>query len=441
MTTMPQPGDYSASGLPQHQDIFNAWMFLQMNNAAQPPMYRDGFGVALAKSLLDAGERRPQMLAAGLLAIMPPALNGVISRRVGADCAATVQEFARHAMTRYAYIDFASPEVKKITMAVMRANMTQMEKHGEQTLERLRKFESNSEESTIDIAVPMLPDQRSFLLIYDKVSGTTGNAQIENSYLDAALSYSAYRGDYLRQLSTMRALPARLHQAVAAQLQETPQAAHFDTTLLLDTPEIRAIYEQLRLDPRVSAEQLQDAVGIAEILSDSGDCAPVTVAAALLGTCLPHINSADTHFLRDIAGEDTLDLINDNAEAARAQLPVDQAPVPLQHITLARAILAMREGEHVAARLCTQLDLHASDIPEQERSRYAAQTTQAIGHDLQEIIETLQPHAHDMGAPALASALDSQIRRTFEELQRLRDFVSPQDRAQMKRTQRPGPSF
>lgn len=440
MTTMPQPGDFSASGLPQHQDIFNAWLFLQANNAAQPPMYRDGFGVALAKTLLDSGERRPQMLAAGLLAIMPPALNNLIRRRVGTDCAATVQEFARHAMTRYAYIDFASPDVKKITMAVMQANMMQMEKHGEQTLERLRKFERD-DQATIDIAVPMLPDQRSFLLIYDKVSDTTGNAQLENAYLDAALSYSAYRNDYLRQLSTMRALPARLHQAVAQQLQENPPAPLFEATLLLDTPEIRAIYEQLRLDPRVNAEQLQDAVGIAEILSDSGDCAPVTVAAALLGSCLPHINSADTNFLRDIAGEDALDIITDNAEAARAQLPVDQAPAPLQHITLARAILAMREGEQVAARLCEQLDIHASDLSAQDRSRYAAQTTQAIGHDLQEIIETLQPHAHDMSAPALAGALDSQIRRTFEELKRLRDFVSPEDRVKAQRPRREGPSF
>lgn len=440
MTTMPQPGDFSASGLPHHQDVFNAWLFLQANNTAQPPMYRDGFGVALAKTLLDSGERRPQILAAGLLAIMPPALNNLIRRRVSADCAATVQEFARHAMTRYAYIDFASPDVKKITMAVMQANMTQMEKHGEQTLERLRKFERD-DQATIDIAVPMLPDQRSFLLIYDKVSDTTGNAQLENTYLDAALSYSAYRNDYLRQLSTMRTLPARLHQAVAQQLQENPPAPLFEATLLLDTPEIRAIYEQLRLDPRVNAEQLQDAVGIAEILSDSGDCAPVTVAAALLGTCLPHINSADTQFLRDIAGDDTLDIITDNAEAARAQLPVDQAPAPLQHITLARAILAMREGEQVAARLCEQLDIHASDLSAQDRSRYAAQTTQAIGHDLQEIIETLQPHAHDMSAPALAGALDSQIRRTFEELKRLRDFVSPEDRAKAQRPRREGPSF
>lgn len=440
MPTMPQPGDYRASGLPDHQDIFNAWLFLQMNNAAQPPMYRDGFSVDLAKSLMLHGERRPQMLAAGLLAVMPPALNHLIRRRVGAPCADTVQEFARHAMTRYAYIDFATPEVKKLTLSLLRATMTQMEKNGEDMLARLRKLEASSEE-TVDLTVPMLPDQRGFLLVYDKVSGTTGNTHLENVYLDHALSYAAFRNDYLHQLAHLRILPARAQQAIAAQMQDAPHPAHFDTTLLLDTPEIRAIYEHLRLDPRVRPAQLSEAVDIAEILSDSGDCAPVTVAAALLGTCLPHIGDADAHFLRDIAGEDTLNVIRDNAEAARVQQPVDQAPQPLQQITLARAILALRDGEHIAARTCEQLDIHAAQLSPQDMRRHAAQTTQEIGHGLRDILVALQPYTGEMRSPALARALDAQIKRTFDELSRLRRFVVGHDDAPSQAPRRGGPSF
>lgn len=440
MTTLPQPGDYQTTGLPQQQDIFSAWLFLQANTDALPATYRNGLTAALATSLLDNGERRPQILSAALLAVMPPVMNGLIKRRVGSDCADIVAEFSRHAMTRFAYIDFATPEVKKITLAMMCATMSRMEADGDDMLARLRKLEMQGEDN-IDIALPMLPDARSFLLISDKVSGTTGNTRLENVYLDAALTYSAFRNDYLYQLSTLAILPVRAHQTIAAHLQDDPLIDQFDTTLLPDTHEIRAIYAQLCLDPRVKPVQLLDALDVAEIMADSGDCAPVTVGAALLGTCLPHIGVQDEHFLRDIAGDDILATIADNADAARAQVPIELAPVALQQITVARAIVAMRDGERVAARAYTQLDLHGEDLSRDDKHRYAAQTTQAIGRSLENIISSLQPHTADMQSPALTHALDMQIYRTFEELKRLRSFVLPRNSAPAPRPRDNGPSF
>lgn len=440
MTTLPQPGDYQQTGLPQHQDIFSAWLFLQANNDAQPSTYRNGMSVELAKSLLNAGERRPTLLNAALLAVMPPVMNGLIKRRLGSECAEVVAEFSRHAMTRFAYIDFASVDVKKITLALMCATMDRMEKDGDDMLARLRKLEAQGEEN-IDIALPMLPDQRSFMLIYDKVSESTGNTRLENVYLDAALTYTSFRNDYLYQLSTLQVLPARAHQTIASHLQEDPLIEHFDTTLLLDTMENRAIYEHLRLDPRVKPAQFLDALDVAEIMSDSGDCAPTAVGAALLSQCLPHIGAQDLHFLQDIAGDDVLNVISDNADAARSQLPFEDAPMPLQQHTVARAIVSLREGERMAARAFMQLDLHGDDLSSDDKHRYAAQTTQAIGRPLENIISTLQPHTAAMQSPALAHALDMQIYRTFEELQRLRSFVKPRNSAPAPRPRDNGPSF
>ncbi len=440
MTTLPQPGEYQETGLPQQQDIFNAWLFLQANTDAQPATYRNGLTVNLATSLLDNGERRPQILGAALLAVMPPVMNGLIKRRVGSECADIVAEFSRHAMTRFAYIDFATPEVKKITLAMMCATMSRMQTDGEDMLARLRKLDMQGEDN-VEIAIPMLPDARSFMLISDKVSGTTGNTRLENVYLDAALTYSAFRSDYLYQLSTLSMLPARAYHSIAANLQVDPVIEHFDTTLLPDTPEIRALYEQLRMDPRVKPAQFLDAIEAAEIMADSGDCAPVAVGAALLSICLPHIGSQDERFLRDIAGDDILATIADNADAARAQVPIQLAPAALQQITLARAIIALRDGERVAARAFTQLDLHGDALSREDKHRYAAQTTQAIGRGLENIISSLQPFAGDMNAPALARALDMQIYRTFEELKRLRSFVLPRNSAPAPRPRDSGPSF
>lgn len=440
MTTLPQPGDYQTTGLPAQQDVFAAWLFLQTNAEAQPATYRNGMTVELAKSLLDSGERRPAILGAALLAVMPPVMTGLIKRRVGAECANIVGEFARHAMTRFAYIDFATPEVKKITLAMMCATMARMQADGDDMLARLRKFEAQGEEN-IDIAIPMLPDARSFMLIADKVSGTTGNTRLENVYLDAALTYAAFRADYLTQLATLSVLPPRAHQSIAAHLQDDPQTDYFDTTLLPDTPEMRALYEHLRLDPRVKPAQFLSALDVAEIMADSGDCAPAAVGAALLGICLPHIGTQDIYFLRDIASDAILHTVADNADAARAQVPIQLAPAALQQITLARAIVAMRDGERVAARAFTQLDLHGDDLSSDDKHHYAAQTTQAIGRSLENIISGLQPHAADMQAPALARALDMQIYRTFEELKRLRSFVKPRNSAPAPRQRGNGPSF
>lgn len=156
---------------------------------------------------------------------------------------------------------------------------------------------------------------------------------------------------------------------------------------------------------------------------------------------MPHIGAQDLHFLQDIAGDDVLNVISDNADAARSQLPFEDAPMPLQQHTVARAIVSLREGERMAARAFMQLDLHGDDLSSDDKHRYAAQTTQAIGRPLENIISTLQPHTAAMQSPALAHALDMQIYRTFEELQRLRSFVKPRNSAPAPRPRDNGPSF
>lgn len=442
MTTTAQPGDFAATGLPMHSDIFAAWLFLQTNNAAQPPTYRNGMTVNLAKSLLDQGERKPEVLSAALVAVMPPDLLPVMRKRLGATCADTVNEFTQHAMTRFAYIDRASPITQKITLAMMCATMTMMQKNGEEMLAELQTLENNGSKD-IDINLPMLNDPRSFMLIYDKIMDETGNPQLENNFLDAVLSYKAFREDYLTQLSRLSVLPQRAQVTIKLHLQEPPQIPAFDATGISDTGQLRSIYQQLSRDPRVKPEALTTAIDIASMLSESEECDSTTIAAGLLGTALQHIGPADAPFLRDIAGEDTLALLDESTSSIETMRPLARASLGLRQIAAANAISNLREGESILRDMYSYLSEHERQMSGSEKHTYAAPVVQQVGRVMQGIMTQLQPQISDMPSPILVAALEQQVQQTYNALTSLRRFLTPRSQAPKTDNQqgRSGPSF
>ncbi len=438
MTAMPQPGDYQQTGLPMQPDVFKAWLFLQAHSDAQPPSYRTGITTTLAKTLYDLGEHKPDLLVAALLSVMSPSILPTITRRIGEECAVTIAAFSQQAIARFAYIDLASTAVQKITMAMMCATMEQMRQKGEEMLADLQAIE-NREGDTINITLPMLPDERSFMLIYDKIADTTGNQQLENVYLDTVLEYAAFRLDYLRQLSNMRILPPQTLQGIARQLEDSGYIPPvFEATGLPETTQMRAIYTQLSTDPRVKPDTLKNAVDIAAVLTDSDESSHTTIAAALLGNALPHLGKLDHQYLRDIAGEDVLATIEDNNDAIVSDVPMGTSPLSLRHISVAQAIVALREGTTSLTTMRAHLSSDdARSLPPEARRRYASQAIQGVGILLQDVVVGLQPQASSMRAPKLAETLDETILATYDALSRLREFAVPQN-SNDKKSPRPG---
>lgn len=445
MTTLPQPGDYAATGLPLDQGIFAAWMFLHLNAAAQPAGYRNATTLALAQTLVQEGEQDPSLLAAALLAVMPIELCGRISRQVSPACAAIVADFHRQTITRFAYIDFADPATQKLAMVMMCATMESLEDNGTQMLARLDTLKHSGNQES-DITLPMLPDARGFRLIYDKISAATARstAQLEDRYLKATLGYDAFRTSYLQQLLHLDILSARARDSVRRHMQEQPAPPAFEETGLPDTHEVRTLYAHLATDPRVTTQTLTKALDVARILSDSGDCTPATASAALLSNALEHLTTQDLPFLRAIAGDEALEILEDNAQAGAHGTPIALAGIAVRQIAVAQAIANLRTGADLAERMFRQISTHADAMPPLDRQRRAAQVTRHVGSALQEIIDMLQPQARSMEAPALAAQLDAQINHTVAALNSLGRFLTQPDGTQPARPRDPhkgGPSI
>ncbi len=427
MPPLPQPGDYRTTGLPDDYTLFSAWMFLNINSDAQPPVYRQGRSLALARTLMEAGETSPDLLGAALLSLMPPELHSQIARRVNPAIAATVADFTRHIMTHFAYIDQAAPDAQKITLAMLGNTVLHQMKTGDATLKRLQE---STQGDTQEPAASLLADPRNFLLIAGKTNATLGDSPLHEVFTKSALAYQRYRHDYLFTIVAMTSMPQRLRAAAAMTLEPTPDLPAFNATALPDTPEVYAVYKQLANDPRVNMGAFATALDIGETLANCPDVAPATLTAAMICNAIPHIGTPDMPFLRALGGDECASLIEDSTRSMKQ--PVSAVAVPLRQMAAARAISTLKSTTFKAARMHANLLARQGSIPS-DQIRHIVETVVTPASDsLNDIITGLLPHAASLHSAALTGQLRQHVGQATVAIDQLVEMTARHETAPPK---------
>ncbi len=440
MPTYRPEGAYRATGLPvDDAALFRAWQFLSAHREMQPPLYQNDFTQRLAQRLIDAGERHIAVTGGALLCMMMPEMGTPIARAVSADTAATAAEFSQHIRSRFAYFDLASPPVQKITLAYMTAIMDGLQKKGDAFLAALSEAALHGGAGKLELT--LLIDPRAFLLAADKSQGTTGNARLENLFVDAALEYQAYYQSYLQQLLGSELLSAAAHAAVATRLQGQPPLPRLHETAIPVSELLVDVYAQICRDPRVTFEAAVEAIRLTEIIADAGETVPAPLAAALLYAALPHIGPTDEVFLEKLGAGEVVEILQDNRAARKQHLSLAHAPVSLQQMELAGVILTLRDGQQMIGQMQQHLDGQMQAAPVEHRQLFVAKTLTPLQATMQDIQNIVLADADNASCPALVTEARAQMRLLSHMITQISNHVrlsGPQPQPKPQRRPEPG---
>jgi hypothetical protein len=145
---------------------------------------------------------------------------------------------------------------------------------------------------------------------------------------------------YIKKLENFRAASRRaLLQLEDFGVTDAPGAAAFpafETTGLLDAPEIREAYDFLIHDPRTIPNDFEAALRAGRILSGLPSKNPVTVAAALLDVGMRSLAPEDMEFFENRFDPAVLDILS-RGSVYRPMTPesLRQAPEAFRQLTLA----------------------------------------------------------------------------------------------------------
>jgi hypothetical protein len=420
------PGAYAATGLPREDyDLFRVWLFVT-GDAALATNSRQYDTVAVARTLMKHGEKKLPVLAAALLATMPRKLAPIIARRFGQEVADVFTEVALHDATRFAYIDNASPAAQKVALALGLHGIAFLQDHGQKQIESF--YEAlQSGRAGDSMHISLLTPPRYFMLLADKTAGTTGNDRLENIYMDEAYTYTAYYRDYLQQLLSFESLPASARQQVGLRLR--PEAEHRPveaTALWKGTWESpQALYDRLKLDPRLTPAALSSAAEVAAVLLDSGESTNRTACAALLIGAFGGLIKSDQILLAHLGWRPEADIARAATLAQAREIPVAARQAPLQQIELAKATALYKAAIHS----CEKAEKRLSQSPETAdpaiRQHYAAQLLLPFRKMTAEHKANVMPALASLPHPALVEELKAQFALLVHTIDRAEAAAHP----------------
>lgn len=388
--------EFKDTGLPGDPLVLSAFLTASRNADSLPPQYRESnYPLRVAQVLQNTGAGDNKLLSLALLALMPDSSLGVMEKRFGRDIADLIRESRKHAKTGYAHITHASVPVRRLCLAsaiVSFDDHSDMLKDIDQQILNLQAGTGKG-----DLRIPVVPDPTAYDALTRALLDRTGCAELEDLY---AKKLQGFRDDSKRALRQLESFGMKVAENKASSFPS------FETTGLLDDPEVREAYDFLTNDPRALPGDFAHALQTGKILSDLSTKHPAAIAAALIDTGLRSLMSEDMELLKNRLDPDVLDILNKGSVyMLTTSEKLLQAPEEFRQVALAYLAATVE----ISQKSCEQLFKMVRDNPGRLPPYYVTASLANLSEQIVIIRALVSPVMGASGQPELEKALQEKM--------------------------------
>lgn len=423
MPKYPDPGAFTATGLPFSNEAFRAYMLVMASGMTDDVTLS---GLATAQKLAAAKETGGALLATALCAALPDAMTGLVRRRLGEETGNIAREFRRHAKTRFTYVDQAPADVQKLVLAFLTHGLEKTQAEGQKALERVYEAALGKVDAEVTFILP--PNPRSYLLIADKLrTGTTGNSMLEDLLRSAVVEYYSFYNRYLQDAAQVPGIPEQVQSRLQQMLQADNATDYPDLVRTEITPDAQVAWKVLLHDTRVQPENMAGARIIGEFMSRAGDVKGETVAAAMLSAAIGVMTDDDLYFLGPWVGPETIRILGEHTQAVRENHgDIMRTSVPARQIALAHAGISVDQALRLGRVAGRALQNGGS-----------ADMAQGMLRPLDACLEIMDQVFGPIAGRMEAGALEQALIDKLAELQRMADHIRANIRGPQTEPPRP----
>ena len=421
--------DYRAAGLPQNDmSVLKAFTTYTKNakDLAKETGMSEDFGIKIAQTLNSTGADS-KMLVLALLSTTPPAAWGVFEKTYGKDIVDQMEESEKHRRTGFAYIDQASDPVKLLAMASAIAIFDELKQKNDKMEQQLSGLQSGMMDmDALQSVLPgmiqgMLPDTNVYGQLARSLADKTSNPQLEQLFAEKIEEFKQSQleqQDKLAQFGIIIGGPGMGPMGAPSELRYPP----FDETGLLDDAKVRAAYDVLTSNPRVTPEDFEGALGAAKLLSElPASKNPAAVATALVDIGIRDLSNDDLGFLEKKLDWDVLDMLKNFGVRNPATLKsLPAAPVEVRQIVVANLTSQLDHLKDGVAGMLDKLSNPSEGLPmdmemppelRRMMELQAVQQMQGISTMAQRIV---RPLFGTLDAPELEAAFKEKVQAVQE---------------------------
>jgi hypothetical protein len=352
--------EFHETGLPRDPIVYQAFVDLNDHFAQQPAgdvQALRSLAIAATRILHENTNATGAALALPLLVFSTPsgAINS-LKRNYSPQAFDLVQEAYAHNMTANAYLSAASADVKRLTLANCIATFEQfaeasrkmrddIEKKIEEKRREAQEAPDTSDGDEIEIKLNIKMPVPEPMRFYNHIAEMSknldeGDNRLYALYIDRLNELKAVFQEQTQFLQS-RGIAVRLPEEIMTDTRD--RRPDFADSGLPQDPKIKACYNLVLRDPRVSDQHFSIALDVANLLGQDKNVGATAIATALLDIAQENWQPVDLGFIRNTIDWDVTELLQSNTvHQAIPVMEIRNTPQEFQQIMVGLQVCKLR---------------------------------------------------------------------------------------------------